>query len=178
MSNLSKLLFKNNRPVLRKFVMPNDTNPGDLPYLWDAYQNGLLLDGDNTTMDMELFSGYIMNLLNKVQEVWMLEDFVKKEMTPVAIVLCGNDGWTLEPHVGYFQNATTRIKLRTYVAFLKKTKRRKNIGCCLMRVPQDTRLLCNRIEKMKIIQWVGRVWCGKSDGDEYIYSMRCSAPRN
>lgn len=174
MNNLKKLLFKKNRPVLREYVPLTDKGAGDAPYLWDAYLKGSL-KGAEPGMSMEQFAEYLFEVTEVVPEIYIVEDYIQGELKPVAVVFCNNDGWLLEPHVMYFDNATPRIILRTYVAFLKKTRWRKDIGACLIRSEKDAVNLINRVEQMGLVEWVGKVWGGRPNGNEYLYSMRCNA---
>jgi len=165
-------LFKNNRPVIREFKPVDGADAGDLPYIWDAYKSGYLKELPED-MSMDDFLGFTEEVLNRVQEAVIVEDFIKGKLEPVAFVVSKNDGWLLEPHVQYFKNASPRNKLRTYVAFLKKTKYRKDIGACLVRVPTDTKNLTNHIEQYGLLEYVGKIWNGTKTGNEYLYSVRC-----
>ncbi|MGI9316752.1 MAG: hypothetical protein ACR2QW_05420 [bacterium] len=176
MNDLKRLLFKRNKPVLRDYVPLTDKGPGDAPYLWDAYLKDKL-NGAEPGMTMPEFAEYLYEVSQAVSEIYILEDYVGGELHPIAVVFCNNDGWQLEPHVVYFDNATPRTILRTYVAFLKKTKWRKDIGAVLIRSEKDGTNLANRVEKMGLIEWVGKVWGGRPGGNEYLYSMRCNAGR-
>jgi len=176
MKTLEKMLFKRDKPVLRRFQPLTAGDAGDLPYLWDAYVKGMLKDSPED-MDMATFVEYIMDAVDQVPETWIVEDYVKGKREPIGVVFCGNDGWMLEPHVVYFDNATPRTILRTYVAFLKHTRWRKDLGACLLRVDSKTQNLAKRMEEMKLIEWVGKIWGGKPDGNWYLYSMRCNARR-
>ena len=174
MNDLKRLLFKRNKPVLRDYIPLTDKGAGDSPYLWDAYLKGKL-NGVDEGMTMAEFAEYLYEVSQAIPEIYMVEDYVGGELQPIAVVLCNNDGWQLEPHVMYFDNATPRTILRSYVAFLKKMKWRKDIGACLIRVEKDTVNLTNKVEKMGLIEWVGKVWGGRPSGNEYLYSMRCQA---
>ncbi len=168
----SEQLFKSGKPVIRDFKFIEGTDAGDVPYLWDAYKKGVFKDVPED-LTMQEFAEYINDLQDYVQEVWMVEDKVGESMQPVAIVICKSDGWLLEPHVQYFDNATPKAIYRTYAAFMKKTKYRKDIGACLVRVEKNSVNLANRIEKMGLLQYVGKIWGGKPSGNEYLYSVRC-----
>lgn len=173
-SDMSKTdrLFKNGKPVIRDFKFIEGDDAGDVPYIWDAYKKGLV-DELPENLEMEDFIEFVELLLERSQEAQIVEDKVNGDMQPVAAVFCRSDGWQLEPHVQYFDNATPKSILRTYAAYLKKTKYRKDIGACLVRVGRDTVNLANRVEKLGLLQYVGKVWGGKPDGDEYLYSVRC-----
>ena len=166
-------LFKYSRPVIRPFVYAGNGIAGDIPVLWDAYKKGLFDDLPND-YSMEQFVELSETLRDELFETWIVEDKVKGEMVPVGVVFCKCDGWQFEPHVTYFENATMKIKLRTYAAFMKKTKYRKDIGACVARVPKNTIRLANAIEKMGLLKYVGKIWGGRPGGNDYIYSIRCS----
>jgi len=165
-------LFKRSKPVIRPFQFIKGNDPGDMPYLWDAYKKDMFNELPKD-LDMQEFVDIVEFIVNPLQEIWMVEDKVKDNVLPVAFVVCKSNGWTLEPHVRYFDSATPRVKLRTWTAFMKKTKYRKDIGACLIRADKRTTNLANRVEKMGLIQFVGRVWGGSPSGDEYLYSIRC-----
>ena len=169
-------LFKSGKPVIRSFQGIDGDSAGDVPYLWDAYKKGLM-DELPEGLDMGDFVEVIEVLMEKSQEAWVLEDTVNGSMEPIAVVLCRSDGWLLEPHVQYFDNATPRAIYRTWAAFIKKTKYRKDLGACLVRVNKDHINLANRLERMKLLQYVGKVWGGRPSGDEYLYSVRCKRDR-
>ena len=178
LDNVPEKLFAKSKPVLRHFEPMTQESAGDFPYLWDAYQRGLLVELPSD-LDIESFTDYMIGLLDQIPEVWVVEDEVQGEIKPIAFVFCSHDGWIMEPHAVYFDYATPRNILRAYVAFLKKTKWRKDTGACLVRVDQKDRKFVNRIEQMKIgLEWVGKIWGGKPTGNEYLYSMRCSARRH
>jgi hypothetical protein len=166
-------LFKYSRPVIRPLVYAHDGIAGDVPLLWDAYKKGLFPD---LPEDYEISEFYALteSMGEEIFETWIVEDKVRGEVVPVGVVFCKCDGWQFEPHVTYFDNATVKIKLRTYAAFLKKTKYRKDIGACVARVPKNTIKLANAIEKMGLLKYVGKIWGGRPDGNDYIYSIRCS----
>ena len=166
-------LFKYSRPVIRPFVYAGDGVAGDIPIAWDAYKKGLFADLPED-YSMEQFLELSEAMADEVFETWIVEDKVKGEMVPVGVVFCKSDGWQFEPHVTYFDNATTKIKLRTYAAFLKKTKYRKDIGACVAKVDKNTIKLTNVIEKMGLLKYVGKIWGGRPDGNDYIYSIRCN----
>ena len=165
-------LFKKNKPVLRKVQFVTDGNAGDLPYLWDQYKKGLFKDVPDD-FSMADFVEYVDVLNDSLREMWILEDYVEEQLTPVALVLCMGNGWTLEPYVFYFKNASPRIVLRTYVGFMKKTKYRKDIGACLVRVDNVARNLANRVERLGLLEYVGKIWGGAPNGNQYLYSVRC-----
>ena len=164
-------LFKHSKPIIRPFEQVGET-VGDIPYIWDAYQKGLFEDMQ-TGLTMEEFLDFANDIVGEVEEIWIVEDKINGEMVPIAIVLCRNDGWLLEPHVQYFDNATPRSILRSYVGFMKKTKYRKDIGACLVRGEKKNLTLLNRIEKMGLIEYVGKIWGGSPRGNQYLYSLRC-----
>lgn len=176
MDKLEKRLFKHSKPVLRDLQPMSEDGPGDIPYLWDAYKKGMLHDVEEG-MDMGQFVEWSQGLMEQIPKMWIVEDTIQDELSPVAIIFAGYDGWMLEPHVIHFDRATPRAILRTWVAFLKKTKYNKDVGACLIRVDKKNRALPNRMEKMGLLEWVGKVWGGKPDGNEYLYSMRCAARR-
>ena len=64
------------------------------------------------------------------------------------------------------------------MAFLKKTKYRKDIGACLIRVEKKMTNLCNKLEEMKLLEYVGKIWGGSPSGNQYLYSIRCSGRRH
>ena len=170
---LIEQLFKYSRPVIRKFEYYSDGKAGDVPIAWDAYKKGLLKDlpEDYT---MEQFLELTESMDEEIFETWIIEDKVHGQVVPVAIVFCKTDGWQFEPHVVYLENATPKIKLRTYAAFLKKTKYRKDIGAWVARVDRSTVKLTNVIEKMGLLKYVGKIWGGRPNGNDYIYSVRCN----
>jgi len=177
MDRLEKLLFKKSKPVLRPLAPMTEDDFGDVPYLWDAYKKNLLGEVPEN-MSMEEFIEWAKGIFIQIPKMWIVEDTVYGKLQPVAIVFSTYNGWTLEPHVVYFDKATPRAIIRAYVAFLKKTKYDKSIGACIIRVDKKNRALPNRLEKMGLIEWVGKIWGGKPDGNEYLYSMRCAARRS
>ena len=177
MNNLKRLLFKRNKPVLRTYVPITDKGAGDAPYLWDAYQKGLI-KGTVEGMTMPDFAEYLYEIGQQIPELWIVEDYVKGELKPVAFIYASHDGWLMEPHVIHFDNSTKKIIYRTWVAFLSKMRRNKNTGACLLRLEKDSVNLANHLEKMGLIEWVGKIWGGRPSGNEYLYSMRCQAQRS
>lgn len=177
MNDIKRLLFKRNKPVLRNYIPVTNTGAGDAPYLWDAYLKGLL-KGTEPGMSMADFSEYLYEISQQIPVLLIVEDYIKGELTPVAFIYAAHDGWLMEPHVVHFDNATPKIIYRTWVAFLKKMKWDKKTGSCLLRLEKDSVLLANRLEKMRLIEWVGKIWGGRPTGNEYLYSMRCQAHRS
>jgi hypothetical protein len=165
-------LFKKNKPVIRPFEPIHDDTAGDVAYLWDAYKKGWL-EHTEEGMNMEQFIKYVDKGLLNVQEAWVVEDYVRDNLVPIGFVIGRNNGWLLEPHVNYFKNASSKNILRTYVAFLKKTKYRKDIGSCLVRVPEASKNLANRVERYGLLEYVGKIWNGSPTGNEYLYTVRC-----
>lgn len=177
MNDIKRLLFKRNKPVIREFIPLTDKSAGDAPYIWDAYQKGLL-KGVELGMTMPDFAEYLYEITQQIPLLFIVEDYVRGELTPVAFIYAMHDGHLMEPHVVHFDNATPKIIYRTWVAFLKKTKWDKQTGACLLRLEKDSVNLANRLEQMKLIEWVGKVWGGRPEGNEYLYSMRCAARRS
>ena len=176
--NPVKQLFKFSKPVIRNFEYPDLENgkAGDLPLLWDAYQRNQLPDMPEN-IDMQVFVEIAEEMRMQLFEVNVVEDKVGEEYQPIAFVFVKNassDGWQIEPHVTYLDNATPRHKLRSYVAFLKKTKYRKDVGACVLRVNKETTKLANRAEKYGLVEYVGKIWGGRPDGNDYLYSVRCN----
>ncbi|MCP5005381.1 MAG: hypothetical protein GY941_15810 [Planctomycetes bacterium] len=146
-------------------------SPGDMPELWDAYIQGYLKLQAGLTIDE--FIEFVAELSKEVAELWVVEDYISGNLEMIAIVICKSDGWLLEPHVIYFPNATARAKYRTFAAFIKKTKYRKDIGACLVRTEKHEQPLPQRAVKMGLLEYVGKIWGGKPSGNEYLYSARC-----
>ena len=173
MKAIKKLnLFRNSKPVIRKFKGIEGSNAGDMPYVWDAYKKGAFKDVPEG-LEMSDFIDFADELAALIVEAWTVEDYINGELRPVALVLCKGTDWLIEPHVIYYDGATPRSIYRTYVAFLKKTKYRKDIGACLVRVGKETTNLTNRVEKMGLLEFVGKIWNGSPTGNEYLYSVRC-----
>jgi len=171
MSKETHNLFKFSKPVIRPFEAPGDT-AGDMPVVWDAYKKGTFKDMP-TDLTMEEFLNFSLEMQREIAEMWIVEDKIGEDVVPIALIVCKNDGWVLEPHVQYFDNATPKTILRSYAGFMKKTKYRKDIGACLVRVEKNTLNLVNRIEKMGLLEYVGKIWGGRPSGNEYLYSVRC-----
>ena len=177
MNDIKRLLFKRNKPVIREFIPLTDKGAGDAPYIWDAYQKGLLQKVE-PGMDMADFSEYLYEVTQQIPKLWMVEDYVKGELKPVAFIFAAHDGHLMEPHVVHFDNTTPRIIYRVWVAFLSKMRWDKETGALLLRLEKDAVLMANRLEQMKLIEWVGKVWGGRPSGNEYLYSMRTQAHRS
>lgn len=173
--NLAKIIFKRTRPVIRPFKYPEGDDAGDLPIIWDAYKRGLFDDLPDDFSPAE-FVELVEAVRESLFETYIVEDFVHDNLEPVAYLMLKSideKHWQIEPHVVYFENATPRIKLRTYVAFLKKTKYRKDVGACVVRVPKDTTKLANKVEEMGLLEYVGKIWGGRPGDNDYLYSLRC-----
>ena len=164
-------LFKYSKPIIRHFNPISEDNPGDVPYIWDAYKKGIFDLPEDLTMDE--FVEFTDAFQQEIEEMKIIEDKVDGEVVPVGLIVGKNDGWLLEPHVLWFGNATPRIKYRVWVGFLKNTKYRKDIGACLIRVAKKDVDFTNRLEKMGLVEYVGKVWGGRPSGNEYLYSIRC-----
>ena len=176
--NPVKQLFKRNKPVIRSFEYPDfeEGKSGDLPILWDAYKRNELPDMPEG-IEMDVFVEIAEEMRNQLFEVKVVEDLVGDAYEPVAFVFvkdASGDGWQIEPHVVYLDTANLRHKLRSYVAYLKKTKYRKDIGACVLRVDKETTKLANRAEKYGLLEYVGKIWGGRPDGNDYLYSVRCN----
>ena len=164
-------LFRYSKPIIRQFEFLSETSPGDMPILWDAYKTGVLDVPEG--LDIDQFIEGIGKLSEEIEEVWIAEDYINGKLEAVGIVLCNNDGWQLQPHVIYFDNATPKAKLRTYFAFMKHTKYRKDIGACVVRAEKHETALPNKVQDMGLLEYVGKVWGGRASGNEYLYSVRC-----
>lgn len=176
--NVIKQLFKNSKPVIRDFKYPDMEAgiAGDLPILWEAYKRGQLEDMPEG-LEMSHFVEIAEALRDQLFEVTVVEDQVSGELMPIAFVFVKNatsDGWQIEPHVTYLDNATPRLKLRSYVAYLKKTKYRKDVGACVIRVDKESTKLANKAEKYGLVEYVGKIWGGRKGGNDYLYSVRCN----
>ena len=165
-------LFKHNRPVIRPFEFIKGDNPGDLPYIWDAYKEGLFKEAPEN-LSIDSFIEYSDAFMVVAQEMYMFEDIVNGVLTPIGICLNKNNGWQIEPHMLWFSAATPRTIYRACVAFLKHTKYRKDIGSCLIRVGKQEKSFISHFEKMGLLEYVGKVWGGTPYGNEYLYSVRC-----
>lgn len=169
---LDKRLFKKNRPVIRPLEFYDGENAGDIPLLWDAYQQGIL-EGLPPGVTMEDFLEYTDEMNIQLPEAYIIEDYVNDELKPLGIVLCKSDGWQLEPHVIFLPGSTARTVLRAFTAFLKKTKYRKDIGACLVRVEKAGTAIANKMEECGLLEYVGKIWGGSPLGNQYLYSIRC-----
>ena len=169
-------IFKNNQPIIRDFQFPVDGDAGDMPHLWNAYRQGRLL-GLEDDLEISEFLEFSIGAAGECYQIMTVEDLVNGKYEPVAIVFIksmDHDHWQIEPHVIYYDNATTRIKFRTYLAFLKKVKYRRDVGACVVRVPKHTTKLANKAEKMGLIEYVGKIWGGRPGDNDYLYSVRCN----
>ncbi len=180
--DLLQEIFKKDRPIIRPFIYPDGNNPGDLPYLWDCYRNGGMADLPEN-LEIAQFVAIAEILEEQTFETYMLEDNLKnpetgeEQYSPVGVIFVKSidfENWQIEPHVFFFRNATPRIKLRSWVAFMKKTKYRKDIGACVVRVNKEARDMANKVEQAGLIRYVGKIWAGRKDGNDYIYSVRCN----
>ena len=175
--DLLKEIFKNDRPIIRSFVYPDGNNPGDLSYLWDCYKNGGMKDLPED-LEIDQFVALAEILQQETFETHMLEDKTSDgEFHPVGVVFVkaiDYENWQIEPHVIFFRNATTKIKLRAWIAFIKKTKYRKDIGACVVRVDKQGLEFANKVESVGLLRYVGKIWAGRRDGNDYIYSVRCN----
>jgi len=174
--NPVKQLFKYSKPVIRKFEYPDleAGKSGDVPLLWDMYKTGQLEDMPDG-IDMDTFLEIVKKMEETLFDANVVEDVVKGELQPIALVFVKNvNGWQVEPHVTYLDIATPRVKLRSYVAWMKKTKYRKDIGACLIRADKAATNLVNRVEKYGLVEYVGKIWGGRKDGNDYLYSVRCN----
>lgn len=174
--DFAKELFKKDRPIIRPFIYPDGNNPGDLPYLWDCYKNGLFTD---LPEDLEIaqFVEIADILEQETFETHMIEDKIEDQYHPIGVVFVKSidfENWQIEPHVFFFRNATAKIKLRAWVAFIKKTKYRKDIGACVVRADKDGAEIANKVEKAGLLRYVGKIWAGRRGGNDYIYSVRCN----
>ncbi len=172
MERLDKRLFKKNRPVIRPMRWLSEGDSADTALIWDCYCRGQLEEIEEG-LTMQDFMEATEVLRDYLQEIYIVEDLIGEDYVPIALVLCRNDGWLLEPHVIYFHNATTRHKLRGYTAFLKHTKYRKDLGACLIRVTKDTTPMANKMTGIGLLEYVGKIWGGRPSGNEYLYSVRC-----
>ena len=176
MNDIKRLLFKRNKPVIRDYIPLTDQGAGDAPYIWDAYQKGLLKDVE-PGMSMADFAEYLYEITQQIPRLYIVEDYVGGKLTPVAFIFAAHDGHLMEPHVVHFDNASPKIIYRTWVGFLKKMKWDKHTGAVLLRLEKDSVTLANRLEQMRLVEWVGKIWGGRPSGNEYLYSMRCAARR-
>jgi hypothetical protein len=172
MERLDKRLFKKNRPVIRKMGFIDEGNTEDSAFLWDLYCKGIMKDVPSD-MNMEEFIELLDIIRDRTDEIYIIEDLIGGVYWPIAFVLARSNGWLLEPHVYYSDLATARHKMRSYVAFLKHTKYRKDLGACLVRVDKETTPLANKMEGIGLLEFVGKIWGGMPSGNEYLYSVRC-----
>lgn len=172
MNRLDKMLFKKNRPVIRDMRFIEDGDSADTAMCWDLYCLGRFLDAPED-MTMGEFVDFVDYIRDRVTEIYVVEDLVHDVYKPIGLVLARTDGWLFEPHVYYTDDATPKIKLRTYTAFLKHTKYRKDIGACLVRVNKETTPLANKMQGIGLLEFVGKIWGGLPTGNQYLYSVRC-----
>lgn len=164
-------LFKYSKPIIRRFEPVGET-AGDVPYIWDAYQKGLIKDIPQD-LGMEEFMEMANELYHSL-EMEIVEDNIHGEVVPIGLIYTKNNGCLIEPHVVWFDNATPRAIYRSYVGYLKRTRYRKDIRACLIRVDNRYTKFLNRLEKLRLVEYVGKIWGGRPEGNDYLYSVRCS----
>lgn len=173
--NTQKSLFSRGKPVIRPFKGVSEGDPGDIPYAWDAYLKGVFDIPEGYQMGD--FMTLAERLEEEVREFWIVEDWINGELKPVAFIV-GEGDWLLEPHVQFMPEVTPRIIYRVWVAFLKKCKYRKDIGACMVRCEKNIINLANRMVKLGLLEFVGKVWGGSPDGNLYLYSVRSYGRRH
>ncbi len=175
-SLLRKRLFLRSKPTIRKMTAE------DIAWLWAAYKMGSFSQYNLPEMNESDFKKFVvMKVVPAFHEVDIIEDHnrafsVKKG--PVALVTTGFDGWRLEPHVDWFKWATPKNVLRGTVAYLQKSRWRKDVGVVVVRSLDETKNVFDHASKYGVTHRRGRIPHGDVRGDEYIFSMNGNKGRN
>jgi hypothetical protein len=162
-------LFKKSRPNVRPFsVMDGDKYSRDSGILWAAYQAGSFKIEPGLTQ--EEFAGKMLETVDSYDKVWIVDDGSKSYAGgegPVAMVVSKTAGMIVEPNFMFFKWATCKNILRCTVAFLNMVKSSTKTGILLIRADSTRRSVAEHMKKYGLLYFMG-----KSDGDEYLYSIR------
>lgn len=169
-----KTLYRAGKPNLRAFVSHDGEELGpDVGILWAAYKNGSF---NFPQMDQKSFAEFTLTSLTRFNSVWIMEDFNKgfrSGFGPVCLIGIHSNGWKITPTVFWFSWATIKNKLRCAVAFVQKTRFEKSVGVCEFRAEQGgIKLLKHTIKYVPTLRYVGKIWFGTPNGDQYIFSVR------
>jgi hypothetical protein len=147
--------LRKNRTVIRPFT--ND----DIGMLYLEYQAGEMNLPDN--MLAEEFLYYVKQLHLAYDSRWVVEDAGH----PIALICIKSNGWLIEPHVDTFKSASKAAIYRGFMKFFQEVNDR--VGACLVRTLANTRHVFQRLERHKMLSYVGEIPDGDSLGTVYLY---------
>lgn len=107
----------------------------------------------------EKFSGY--------NSIWMVIDSEK----PIAVVVIRSDGYVIEPHVEFFNNATPAAILRSTTRFFQWVGTDDSVGACVVKCLDKSKGLFQKMCEYGMLLYVGKIPNGHPDGDEYLYCI-------
>lgn len=159
------------RPVFRPLELyQGDQYHPDLGLLWVAHQRRpfKLIEADTP----EAFAESIEQL-SQTFELSIAEDRHKEyeQNGPLALVLTMTDGWSVEPRMEFVPWATRKNILRIAVGYLQMV-RYQDYGVCKVSVTSKTdKLLLDHACTYGVLHYVGSIFNGSPEGDEYLYSV-------
>lgn len=175
-SDRRKRLFRTSRPHIRPAALLEEGQYGyDMGILWAAYKAGsfpLVEDRDMTNDD---FAKYILAHAMTLSSMVIVEDDSKAFESgrgPVAVVGIRSDGWTVEPHVDFFEWAAPRTMLRVVVAFMQMVRYSKDVGVCVVKCLKTSKSLFKHVsDDYGVLHPVGMIPKGSPRGDVLLYSV-------
>lgn len=159
-----------NRPSVRRCDVENLR---DLGIVWADYRAGNFFFQPGLSNDE--FVSAALPLLSSWDSVWFVEDNSSQYGAgegPVAILGIKTDGWRVEPHIHHFAWATTRQKLRAWVAVLQMLRYDKEIGVILLIVQEEHKTFFDHVVKYGVLFPKGRIAGGLPTGNGLLYTMR------
>jgi len=162
-SDFRKRLFKKSRPLVRKH------EPSDNGFLWAAYKQGSFDLPQDLTQQQFLIA--MAKQFGSFHLLWVIEDDNKNFRNGrglVALIGIKTDGWTYIPSIFFFQWATVKNRLRSFVGFLQMVRYQKDVGVCRIESLDDK---LHRLKKYGVLYFRGRIPGGSPQGDLFLYSI-------
>lgn len=162
-------LYRGTNPRVRAFDFARDAW-----VLWAAYDLGSFpaLKGAFKT-PQELFEYFAYVARGKSQMLVVDEDhkYFREKRGPVCLISIENYGWRIEPHFDFFYWASKRNRLAAAVNFLQMTRYSKDVGVCVVRVPERDVGFCKHLYKYDLLRPYGEIPNAGPLGREYLFGV-------
>jgi len=138
--------------------------PKDIEMLWRECRRGRLAISKNTGYGG--FLEYFTFILKKSRTHWIVED----NGMPIGIMLVNGDGWTIEPHVEFFNDISNAAIYRGYICFFDEIE--NMTGVCVIKALGIAKNLFDKLCSKGYLQYVGLIPDGDPEGDIYMYCTK------
>ena len=163
-------LMRYTNPRVRPFEMERDAW-----VLWGAYDLGSFPAMPKGLKPAQFFEVVRSFRATKSQCLVVEEDhkYFREKRGPVALVSIENfNDWRIEPQVDFFFWASKRQRLAAVVSFLQMVRYSREVGVCVVRVPDRDVPFCEHLYKYDLLRACGKLPNASPLGMEHLFYVR------